>query len=350
MEGTATGEVKAPDSVGTQVQTDVNPWTDEYSPSPDLAESSTASGEVATPVETTQQVTPQEGVQSAETLNTVTTPGETVIDGTAAQPEPRQGPIPYERFQEVISEKNTLKTERENYQKMAEFYQTQYNELVAKTTGQPPQQTPETVHQPGQVQPDARAVPEQLPAGIKPPSQWETQEDMAAYFDHAATTKAQTMAQNMLSQAYQNTIVPQMQAINKWVGALEEMVVKSTYKDFDDVTQSVMGELFVTDHEGKIWTDPAGNPKVKNPALLNYIRQSPMPRKALYDYALSKKAPEKIADTVKTTTEQLLKAIDTKPKGPTVPKQAGGEAGVPALDWNTPADIVDQHFKAHGIS
>ena len=332
----------APVVAPAQAATDVNPPGDEYSPSPDLMPAP-STGTQADP----NQPAPHEGAPPAGALNDDNAPA------AAADGQQTPGPVPYGRFKEVNDKVGTLSAEREQLQRGIEFYQNQYNELVAQVQGVAPAtgDPARPAAQPGTAPANAPGqTPAPLPQGIKGPGEWEDQTEMAAYFDHAVSAKAQPLVRQELAQAYQQAIAPQIQSINKWVGALEEMVVKAQHPDFDDVVGSVMSEMFVTDHEGKIWNDPAGNPKVKNQALLNYIRQSPMPRMALYNYGVSKRAPQKIADTVTSTTEQLLKAINTRPKGPTVPRQAGGGAKPVELDWDTPKDQVDQYFKEHGIA
>jgi hypothetical protein len=280
-----------------------------------------------------------------------TAPAQTVDGQPAADKGP--GPIPYERFKEVNDQAATFKVDLENATRMAEFYQTQYNELVSQIQNG---QAPGTPLQPPDVRapvadPNASRQAQPLPAGVKGPEEWETQGDMAAYFDHVATTKAQPFVRQEIEGVYKNAIAPQMQAINKWVGALEEMVVRAQHPDFDEVTQAVMSELFATDHEGKIWNDPSGNPKVKNQALLNYIRQSPSPRMALYKYGAAKKAPDIKAAAVQETTQNLLKALDTRPKGPTLPKTAAGGAidndDPPPQD--APREVVDAWLKRKGL-
>lgn len=357
---TATGAPKAPESVGAAAapvatpatktpatpaqQTEANPWEhiDEYSPDPSIS----GPNAVETPATTqdpSQQPSAQTEVSPAGALNADTTSAQT----TDGQPPPKAnapGPIPYERFKEVNDKVAAL-------EKMANFYQASYNDLIAQT--QAPASPAQA--QPGATAPkttgteDQNAAPAadagKLPQGIKGPGEWDTQEEMAAYHDHVATTKAQTMARTEI----ERTIAPAMQTINKWVGALEDMVVRSVHPDFDEVTKPVLAELFVTDHEGQVWTDPQGNPKIKNPALLNWIRQSPSPRKALYDYALSKQAPEKITEAVQNTTKQLLTALDTRPKGPLQPRQAAGDNKAVSLDWDTPPATADRILSERGV-
>ena len=354
MADEATGAPQMPESVGatggaqaaavtpvaniaTPAAQDENPWvhTDEYDADPSAITPDTAPDvTVQDPNQLAQQeATPAVALNADKT--SVQTPEGQQPPGTPP------GPIPYERFQQVNGELVTTK-------QMAEFYQKAYNELVAQQQGV----TPPAPAQPGTAAPnaaDSNATPgttaPSLPAGIKGPGEWETQEDMAAYHDHAAKTAAQTL----VGQVYERQIAPQMQAMSKFMGSLEDMVIHSVHKDFDEVTTPVMSELFVTDHEGKVWTDPQGNPKVKNPALLNWLRQSPSPRKALYDYALSKRAPEKITEAVQNTTKQLLTALDTRPKGPTQPRQAGGDNRSASLDWDTPRDVADKVLSEAGV-
>lgn len=318
------------------------PFVDEYSPDPNVGLPA-----ASTTIETVppKQVT-QEGTPPAEALNADNVPAKPV-DGQPAADD--KGPIPYERFKEVNDKVGDLAAKVDNFQRMAEFYQQQYNELVAQTQGAAPATAPVT---------DPNAPPAnapakiQLPPNIKgPETGWDTPDELAAYVNHSITTATQPFVRQELEQVYKTTIAPQMQAMNKWMGAIEEMVVRAQHADFDEVTQAVMAELFVTDHEGKIWNDPQGNPKVKNQALLNWFRQSPSPRMALYNYGVSKRAPEKIADTVKTTTENLLKEIDRKPKGPTMPRQATPGASsiddVPAQD--APKEVVDAWLKRKNL-
>ena len=350
MEPTTTGAVQTPESVGApgaqttpaapaaaaQPAAAENPWLadtgDEYSPDP--AALLPAEGSQATTQDTTQAQPAQTEAPPAGALKPDTASAQ-VPDGQGQPATTAPGPVPYERFQEKVREIDTVK-------QMAEFYQSAYNELVAKVQGgtAPAATEPGATAAPGAV----ATEPGKLPDGIKGPGEWDNQQEMDAYNRHMATTEAQKVTRSEIAQ-----ITPVIQQLNKFAGALEDMLVRSIHKDFDEVTQPVMAELFVTDSEGKVWTDPQGQPKVKNPALLNWLRQSPSPRKALYDYALSKKAPQKITEAVQTTTKQLLTALDTRPKGPTQPKQAGGDVKPTGLDWNTPPEIADKVLQERGL-
>jgi hypothetical protein len=313
---------------------EANPWDhgDEYSPDPSLAVEASPTAQ-----DPNQQTSAQQEVPPAGALNTDTTSAPTP-DGQQP-PSTAPGPIPYERFKEKVDELGTVK-------QMAEFYQKAYNELVSQGQAAPAQAPGTQTPKPGaadsnSASPGAVTEPGKLPAGILGPGEWETQEEMAAYHEHVARQE--------IGQVLQQHVAPQMQAINKWVGQLEEMLVRQVHPDFDEVTGAVMGELFVTDHEGKVWTDPQGLPKVKNPALLSWIRQSPMPRKALYDYALQKRAPQKITEAVQNNTKQLLTALDTRPKGPTQPRVAAGDNRPVSLDWDTPKDVADRVLSERGV-
>jgi len=317
-------------------EAEANSWEhrDEYDP--DLTAAGPA---VETPAQSDQQPSAQPAVSPAGALK----PDTTAAPTTEGQPAAVPGPVPYERFHEV-------NTKAAKMQEMAEFYQRQYNELVAQQqpgTAPAPAQ-PGTASAAADSTAAAPAPDGKLPPGIKGPGEWDTQEEMAAYYDHVATTRAQAMVRTEIATA-REAISSQFQAMAKQYGHFEDMLVRSIHKDFDAVTKPVMAELFVSDHEGNIWTDPQGNPKVKNPALLNWIRQSPSPRKALYDYALSRQAPGKITEAVRTTTKQLLTALDTRPKGPTQPRQAGGDNRAVSLDWNTPKDVADRVLAERGV-
>ena len=160
--------------------------------------------------------------------------------------------------------------------------------------------------------------------------------------EHAVKMAAYTVQQE-LGRAYNESIVPQFNRFNNVIKALEQHLVKNTYKDFDAVTKPAIEELFVLNPKGEV----VG---VKNPALLRYIQESPMPSFALYDYALSRRAPQAIAEARTTRTKELLENLNRKPKGPTVPpgSSAGGAAPT-ELDWETPPDIAEEMLAKRGL-
>ena len=335
---------------------EANPWDhiDEYSADPSLAAQTDLTmqdqpGQQPAATDPNQQQPVQTAASPAGALNSDTAAAP-ASDGTNQPQAPAApGPVPYERFKEVDGK-------LANMSQMAEFYQRAYNELVAQQQGvQPPagapQEQPGAQPAPGQPAP-ASNQPMKLPPGIKGPGEWESQDEMAAYHEHVASTRAQSTAEKIVNEQLGNArkaVDQQFQTLSKYAGAIEDMVVRSMHPDFDDVVKPVMAELFVTDHEGKVWTDQAGVPKVKNPALLKWIQQSPMPRKALYDFALSKRAPEKITEAVQNNTRQILQQLDTRPKGPTQPRQSGGQPPSGGLDWNTPTEEADKILQSRGI-
>jgi len=89
---------------------------------------------------------------------------------------------------------------------------------------------------------------------------------------------------------------------------------------------------------------------IKNPALLQYFQKSSMPKMAMYQYGLSKRAPQKIKEAVTKATTDLVNNIQNKPKV-TMPKSpgSGDQTLASKLDWDTPKEKVDELLSKQGL-
>ncbi len=245
-------------------------------------------------------------------------------------------------WQRIIKERDAVRADMETHRQMAEFYQAQLNDRL--TVGEREAQVgklPEPAKPGTPAEGAIDLLKIQLPAGVKGPNEWQDQNEMVPWLQHVTGVMTAPIVEKNLQESYEKNILPTFKRMNEVVGAIEEAFVKQLHPDFDDVTKDALSDLFVMDPSGKVLS-------VKNPALLNYIRQSPMPKKALYDYALRKKAPQIIKDTKTKTTKDLLAAIDAKPKVTQVKPGIGGAAPA-TLDWDTPATVADQILEKKGL-
>jgi len=253
---------------------------------------------------------------------------------------------PTEREMELERQVAELTGQMGQFQQMLEYYQGLVNQGVPQQgqqqqPGQPQPQTPV----PGQQQPGTETQMQKPPEGILTPGQWDStdwakaQEDMGKYFDWHTKSTVQENLQN----AYQQAIQPVFQAIGNQLSAIREMVVKAQHKDYDDVIKAVHDELF--------YLDPNGRPLAeKNPALIKYFQQAPFPELAMYQWGLSKKAPDKIKEAARKGSKETAKKIAAKPKGPTRPKASAPPGEGPALDWDSDEQTVEAELdKAHLI-
>ena len=230
--------------------------------------------------------------------------------------------------------------EAKKYKEVAEFYQGLYNEkYLSEQQVQQPAKHPQ---QP--VPPQAPIPPGQLPEGVLPPEEWTKPQDIVPFFEH----KFQQQMQQQLKNVYQAALRPMMQKMAENMRSLEDMVVRANFKDFADVVEGnqekgvkgIIHELFTIDPAGKIIG-------AKDPAAIERIRNSPMPLKALYDYAISKKAPQMIQQAKRTATEELLQEIDRKPK---INLPASSSVSTPGakLDWDTPSEEAERILHSTG--
>lgn len=252
--------------------------------------------------------------------------------GNPPQGTEAAGQMPPQEFADLRSRYDALVAELEPLRQRADFYQKQFNERYLSEAERAGQSQGANGSQPPI--PDAGALaPGQLPAGVLPPEEWQSQTDMVPYFDHRVNTQMQ--------RAYEQNIKPALGRLSQMLGALEEMVVSSQFKDFKEVTQAVMGDIFSLDPAGKV----VG---VKDPATLAWIQQSPVPRVALYRYAQSRRAPEIIAQARRDTTTALLNQIQAKPR---ITQPAGGGSARPpaSLDWDTPKEVADALLGQKGL-
>jgi len=342
----ARGEVGAQRAIpasGSQSATqDANPdWDSQSIDSHPSGESQPTTPRVQAEPESTPAVTPT----PAEALKTDTGEPPTAVTDQSGADVPdellpfHKHPRWQQRQKELTDAKarmTQLEADIATHQRMSEFYQLQLNERL----------TPEQARaQTAPTQPSSQArqdAAEQLPANVLPPNKWEHQGQMADYINHAAETRATKVAQAQLQDAYKSVILPQLQQIGKVFRALEQFVVKSQNKDFDEVTKDAIGELFTLDPKGNVLG-------VKNKALLNYIQGNEMPSRALYEYALSRRAPKAIAEAKKTQTKELLDGLDRKPKPTIAPASTGRAPSDDTLDWNTSKEEAEQKLAKRGI-
>lgn len=249
---------------------------------------------------------------------------ETPVETT---PEAKIDPAEYESLKAQVAEMEQLK-------QTAAFYQQLYNEKYQSEQLQQPVNTPKGEEQ------------TQLPDGVLPPEKWQNQNDMLPYMDHMITTKAEGMLKN----AWEQQVVPVVNKLQNYVARLEDVVMRSQYKDFEELVEGnkekgikgVIHDLFTIDPSGKVIG-------VKDAATVAMIQNSPLPRKALYDYAVSRKAPELIAKQKQETTKNLLNKLDTKPKITRPASSAAGANEADTLDWDTPPELAEKILAKKGL-
>lgn len=218
-------------------------------------------------------------------------------------------------------------------EKMLQFYQQGYNELLQRTRGaQQPAPPPVGEHaatgkptQPGQVQ--ANLEP--------PPAEWKTTEDVVKYFDKRNQSMIRQEIDGVVKQ-YVGEIDKSFARVNQAIHSFIDRSVKPQLKDFDDVIKDVNNEVFVLDPTGQNVVD------VRNRALLQYFQAQPIPILAMYDYGLSKRAPQKIKQAANEATKKTVQKIAQKPKAPKQVKGGASAEEVGELDWDTPRDRVEQ--------
>lgn len=247
---------------------------------------------------------------------------------------------------------NTMKQQLEQSNRVAQFYQSRINQL---TNQQPGRQEPRQQGRPDTAtrEPagDLRGQLPQLvvPEGVKGPpvkksdgtfeGGWADQLEMSSYFDH----RAAQITDHFMEQAYKTTILPTLQKVNRGMAALRGRLVKTVYPDYDEVSKRTWDDLFVLDPAGHV----VGN---KNPALLQYFQEQDFPELAIYEHGMSKIAPKKSKEAARMATKKTLQQMKQRPKVPTKPLARGGNiAGLPELDWDTPAPVAGKILKKRGL-
>lgn len=278
------------------------------------------------PIKKAAQPKPEEG-QEPE-------PEGEVAEGEQAEGEGEQEGAE-EQEPEVSPEIAQMEARLANMEKMAQFFQTKYNELLQMTQGQQPSpQTPQEGQQQGQPQPQGL---------IDPPAQWESTKQIVDYFDKRVDTRTQQQMGKMLQQGFQQMVVPALQKINEAMNAVIERTIKPNMPDWDDVMSSVHEDLFVLDKTGKQVIS------VKNQGLLDYFRAQPVPILAMYEHGLAKKAPQKIKEGVQKANKNTIQQIQKKPKPPTQIKGGRAEPGIGDLGWDTKPKDAEKILAKKGL-
>ena len=248
------------------------------------------------------------------------------------------------RFQEMnttikdtATEIEQLKAQIEQSEKVAQFYQTQFNESQNMGPDGQPAQQQQPVH-PGQQVPGPLMEPGQLPENIVAPGNWEDQEQQGAWTEHIAGQRAS----EMMKQAYQQTLLPMLTQLSNAVASLQQGTAKAGKNDFDEVVAEVNKQIFQTGPDGKVYS-------VLNPALLNYFRTQSNPYEAMYQHGLTLRAPQKIKEGVQKQTQNTLKKLGKQPVGPTQPRGGDAPGDAPELDWDTPSKETEAILHKRGL-
>lgn len=306
------------------------------------SESDEGTGEVAQPSGEEKAVpdaskTDKTAKPSAETLKPEGEE-EPAKEGEEEEPEEEEGEekLPFHnhpRWKEVQTELASLRADLGITKKQAEFYQTQYNDLVG--TGEEEKgKGAEAGVKPG----EASKLSDELPQGIVKPGEWNDQTETAHYIDHRASMLAKPVAEKAIAE----TVNPILERTSKAVSALQEFVLKETRKDFNETIKGAWDEAFTMDPAGEITG-------VKNQALLNYFQQQPFPLLAAYEYGVAKQAPKKIKEGVQKQTAKTIAELEKKPKGPKAPKSGSEIKETPELDWDTPDEETEKILHKRGL-
>ena len=252
------------------------------------------------------------------------------VEGEVKEPsEEEEGQVDLESIQQ---ESTALKAQVEHLTKLVNWQQEKLN---AKS----PQLQPDARGK------DAQAKGTQAQEGDQnaletPPEAWEDTQSVVQFFDKRQDLRTRTT----MKDAYTEYVQPEFERMNNAIHSLIDRVVKPQLTDYDGVMKDVYNELFVM--------DPTGQNIVgyRNEALLEYFKAQAIPILAMYDYGLSKKAPNKIAEGIKKGTKETLTKITKRPKAPTEIKGRNvSDSGADNLDWDTPKDQVEKHLEKHGL-
>jgi len=275
-----------------------------------------------------QEETPPAESQE-ETQESVEEEGQ--VEPEVTEEEPTEEPSEQETEQdERDSEIASLKAQVEKLTEISNFYMNQANKQI-KPDGQI--QTPEKPQQ--RIPPQK---PGELPEGVLPPVKWDRANpdvffnQMTGYLDHRFNDNVQNVTKQF---------DPVFRTFSQTIGALRQEVAKLIHSDFDKVIENTLEEVFIRDPQTKKITD------IKNPALLEFFKQSPFPELAMYKHGL--KTPAKIKEGVTKQVKKIVEKIGTKPKGPTKPKGASAAKTSVDLDWETPASQRDAILEKKGL-
>jgi hypothetical protein len=256
------------------------------------------------------------------------------------EPEPAEGVGETEGEQEEPEEAEVSDTKRSltemegrlsQTEKMLQFYQKGYNELMARAKGAPAQ--PPIGEQAAQGKPTPQGQPD---ADLQaPPPEWKTSEEVVQYFDKRNQSVIRREI-NQVVQQYVGEIDRSFSRVNQAIHSFVDRSVKPQLKDFDEVVKNVNNELFILDPTGQNVVD------VRNRALLQYFQSQPIPILAMYDYGVSRQAPQKIKNAASEATKKTVQKIANRPKAPKQIKGGASSEQVGELDWDTPKDKVEQ--------
>lgn len=257
-----------------------------------------------------------------DTAGDITTEdSEQVAEETLPQDGEKQPPVESEQQLEEEEEQLDLQQQLQEMQakidhsnKVAEFYQTAYNNEMRR-----------------QEQPNRQVAPEKAKDGtteeaIKQPGEWEDQAQMASYIDNTI---------NEFSS-------PILERLDAKLTAYEDMLLKLSHPDFEEYTKDWKDELFLTGPNGELID-------TKNQALLSFFQAQPIPRLAAYEWAKARRSPEKIKTARKKGKNDILRELAKKPKGPTKVDGGGVDQQVQELGFDTPPEIADGILADRGV-
>lgn len=277
-------------------------------------------------------------VETEESVDEVQEEQEEQIDDSVQEEQLEEPEVKTEEVQETEQEVSpeltklqtdmaTIKSQLENAQKIAEFYQAQYNNLIGK------KEPKEEVKDKGKVS------AEDL---LNPPDEWGSTKEVVDFFDN----RNNSIVEKAFNQRYQEAILPMFQRADQAISALINYAIKPNKPDWDDIIKEVNNELFITDPTGQHIISE------KNPGLLQYFRNQPLPILAMYEYGKNKKAsvenPKIIKNAIQKGTTDTLKKITQKKKG-AINIRSGQEEALPELTFDTPRADAEKILGKRGI-
>lgn len=161
---------------------------------------------------------------------------------------------------------------------------------------------------------------------------------MAPYIDH----RAAQIADHMMEEAYTKNLKPVLERVNRSVSKIREHLAKQIHPDYPEVVKEAYDDIFVLDPGGHV----VGT---KNPALLQYFRSQEFPELAMYEYAMTKRAPQAVKKGTQQATKKALQKLNTRPKVPSKPMGKGKTGALPELGWDDPPDVADKKLKRSGV-
>ena len=307
-------------------------WSADGSLSEDLQIKTPADSAEAVIPEEAEPETPEEGQEpEPEEPKGEEEEGETPKEDAEEEEEPEEAETPDKKGSLAEVQGKLAQME-----KMLQFYQKGYNDLLVQTKGAPLPKQGEQVAKGKPTPQDQAQIDAELQA---PPPEWKTSEEVVQYFDK----RNKSLIKREISQAvqqYVGEIDKSFNRVNQAIHSFIDRSLKPNLKDFDEIIKDVNNELFVL--------DPTGQNVVgyRNEALLQYFQTQPIPLLAMYDYGTSKQAPKKTKQAAKDAaakaTKSTIQKIANRPKAPTQVKGGAASEQVGELDWNTPRDKVEQ--------